>query len=213
MSKQIILPYSEGLYLIQDADILLFRAPSFPAVGWWIAKYGDTPYSHVGIANWYDRRLRCAEFREFIGSRNEPLMNQLVGKNCLIDVFRVSKVCTTPYYDNGSIKYNTVKFSYSTAKAIVEDARSLIGKPYNWRTIRRIALTYIPFIRLFTDKVSDRNLKELPMVCSTLINNLYKKHFKDLVPFVADEYTAPGDIARSSDINYLFTLQGQTWKS
>lgn len=207
-----ILPYSEGLHLIQDADILLFRHPSFPAVGWWIAKYGETPYSHVGIANWNKNRLCCAEFREFIGSRNDYLINQLYCKNQLIDVYRVSKVCTVPYYNDGRVSFKTHKFDYFTAKKIVEEAKTLIGKPYNWKTIFRIAKTYIPFVRLFTDKTRDRNLNELPMVCSTLINNLYKKHFKDLVPFIADEYTAPGDIARSSDINYLFTLRGSKCK-
>ena len=71
-----IIPYSEALPLIQEADILLFRGKGI--ISWLIKRYGSGVHSHVGIAHWDNDNLQCVEFREFKGGRSVSLKTQVV---------------------------------------------------------------------------------------------------------------------------------------
>jgi hypothetical protein len=216
VQKQIKLQYNECANLIKEADVLLFRAPkTLFSFGWWIAKLGFTAYSHVGLAHQADT-LNCIEFREFIGSRNEPLINQFEQRPKLeIDVFRVDtlvhkpilvdhKSFFTPHNDN-CVHQQELRFTPEIAKKITDRAKKLIGKSYSWKIIYKIGISFIPGLRFFIEKNSKENGYEL-FVCSTLVSYTYRKEFVDLCPLISDLYTQPSDIARSAHLNYLFTV-------
>lgn len=216
MIDQIKIPYNECEHLVKEADVLLFRASNIPlTIGWYIAKYGATPYSHVGLANWDDHTLKCLEFREFIGSRNQALFTEFANKDLEIDVYRVPKQISIPVtkqikigpYNRieYTVDYQTLNFTYEVAKKITDSSKKLIGKPYGWKIIYKIAKTLVPFLRFHIKKYYKENGTDL-FVCSTLVTSAYRKNFVDLCPFIADEYTMPADLARSAYLNYLFTI-------
>lgn len=205
--KQKILKYSEAHPLINEADILLFKHGGFPSVGWMIGKYSQSPYSHIGLASREGSEIVCLEFREFIGSRKYPLKQYIEENPRRIDVFRVCYKITIPEYDFGHVHDNNITFTHNKAKLITDYARTLIGKKYSWYLIFGMVASFIPFVRL-KQKISFGNDEEetLSFVCSTLVNHTYRRYYTDLVKFLPDAYTKPGDIARSPIINYLFTL-------
>ena len=83
-----IIPYSEAIPLIQEADILLFRGKGI--MSWLIQRYGSGVHSHVGIAHWDNKNLQCVEFREFKGGRSVSLKRQVNSNPSGIDVFRAA---------------------------------------------------------------------------------------------------------------------------
>jgi hypothetical protein len=211
-TTNIILDYNNAEFLIRNADILLFPAPSFPSVGWWISKYTNSPYSHAALAYWEDNKLYCLEFREFKGSR-QYLLKDYIDDGQKIDVFRAMNYFEHPImrysetfgYVNG---YDAHTFNNLTAKNIVNEAKQLLGLSYSWSTILKMGKTYIPFLR-FKDnhKTNDEWHETHSYVCSTLVTYCYRKCFVDPVPFLADRYTSPGDLARSGLFWKLFSIK------
>lgn len=192
-----------NLNKIKTGDILLFKSSGFLTPGWWISKYTQSPYSHVGIAYWDNCVLRCIEFREFIGSRNEPLINQLNNKSCgRIDVFRPCNI----WYDTeeGKVEHN---FTPEVAKQVVDFANSLVGQRYGWKNIWKMFKSYSPFLRFFNERKTNDDLETKIYVCSTLIVASYRKFWVDLVPLLADEYVSPGDIGTSAVIRKVLTIE------
>lgn len=196
-----MIPYFQCKNIIKEADVLLFQCGRFPGIGWWIATYSQSPYSHVGLAHWENEELYCLEFREFKGAR-KVLMDDYV-KECKIDVFRPYQKVIIPTLTGDIHK----TFTPDIAQAITTDALKLINshQPYGWKIIWQIARTYTPFARLWNrPKYKDTNGNLY--VCSTLITKTYRKHFIDPVDFLSDEYTKPGDIARANIFYRLFTI-------
>lgn len=210
------LPLDRCKNLIQNADILLFRAPNtIWSIGWWIAKLGGTPYSHVGLACHCHHELVCIEFREFIGSRKLPLKYQFEERpNLEIDVFRVSPQIVSFIYSEKTtwgqvfkpeINISKKEFNPKIAQQICGRAERFIGRPYAWKLIYQIGKTFVPGLRLCILKdIVDIN-REI-FVCSTLVTHSYRMEYVDLCPFIADEFTQPADIAKSSALSYLFTI-------
>lgn len=207
----------EASNVLKEADVLLFRHPPFPKLGWFIAKYSQSPYSHAGL---YSRELGkdcCIEFREFIGSRKYSL-KRYIEEGAEIDVFRVVPEITIPlikYIDLPSLKgfYNfpkKLKFTTETAHKITDRAKELVKEntPYGWDIIWKMAKSFIPGLRLANgDKYIDGIDKNI-YVCSTLITYTYRKYYMDPVNFLADDYTKPGDIARSAIMTKLCEIRG-----
>lgn len=207
------LPYSEGYYLVKDADVLLFRCPVFPQVGWWIGKYSRSVYSHAALAYWHNGELYCLEFREFIGSRMILLKNYTP---CTFDVFRALdsvkyeyivkdenyKVC--PYYTKSS----SIDLNQTRKQKICEHALSLLGNKYDWWTILQLVKRYIPFYRMFVGEPENKDDSDpTGFVCSTLITFLYRKYYIDPVPCLPDNLTQPSDLAKSFLFNRILTLK------
>jgi hypothetical protein len=207
------IPYSQAKGLIKEADVLLFRAGKFPSIGWWIAKYTASFYSHAALAHWDQNELYAIEFREFQGSRQYP-MDKYVEKlcGCGIDVFRAADTVIYPYIekikDEYWIAYKEKKFDADIATSITQTALELIGHEYSYWTIWQILKTYIPFIRLRRKVIKNGEPETKNFVCSTLITYAYRKHYIDPVPFLSDEYTSPGDLARSGLFSQLFCING-----
>lgn len=208
-----IISYDRVRHLIKDADILLFKGGKFPSIGWWIAKYSQSPYSHVGLAYWKNDRLYCLEFREFKGARQYPLSQYVSEYPGRIDVFRSCERIEVPVLVNNQdtpiyCSYEIYNFTQVTAKKIIKHALELIEKNenYGYHLIWRMAKGHIPFLRLF-DSVKYDDENGTLYVCSTLVTKTYRKYFVDPVDFLSDEYTTPGNIARSVMFRRLFTIE------
>lgn len=211
-----ILQFQKAKDLLKEADILLFRHPRFPKLGWFVSRYTQSPYSHVGLYHKEKKDHYCVEFKEFIGSRVYPL-EKYIDEGALIDVFRVFPEVTIPVVEEiNTLKikgfYNDtkkLKFTDEISKNITGDAIKLVeaNTPYGWSVIWRIAKGFVPGLRLANgDKFIDNREKNI-YVCSTLITYTYRKHYIDPVNFLADDYTKPGDIARSSIIKKIIEIR------
>lgn len=204
--KRLILPYNEASELLQEADVLLFEHGAFPSVGWLIAKYSQSPYSHVGLASKEGKNWNCLEFREFIGSRKYPLEQYVKDQPGKIDVFRACHKLVFPSFEYGHVFDKELVFYPEIAHKITDSARELIGQSYSWYLIYSMTASFIPFLRLKQKIKFEDESDTISFVCSTLVNYTYRRHYTDLVKFLPDYYTKPGDIARSPVLNYLFTL-------
>lgn len=204
----VALSYSKCQHLIKDADILLFKCGKFPCFGWWISKYTRSPYSHVAMAHRVEDEILCLEFREFKGSREYPLINY-INEGCKIDVFRCVSSINYPeimLYPSIQVYDTYHRLSNNIKNKIIHTAKSLMNKPYSWWTIWTLAKYFIPFIRLRQPICKNGEVNPSDFVCSTLISYSYRVNFLDPVPFLADNQTTPGDLARSPLFYKLFEI-------
>jgi len=200
--------YGGSVYieLVKDADILLFNHPSFPFGGWWVAHLSFSKYSHIGLAKWEDNELYCLEFREFAKSRKYKVKDYIAEGNS-IDVFRLSPLIQKLEFDPKTLKISikTHHFDQNRVNNILERAEWMLGRSYSWAQIKNIWFTYMPFVRWFTSSnIKDTNGKTF--VWSSFVSYLIRRYYVDPCEFISDEYTKPGDLARSNITNYLFTL-------
>ncbi len=191
-----IIPYSEALPLIQEADILLFRGKGI--ISWLIKRYGSGVHSHVGIAHWDNGNLQCVEFREFKGGRSVSLKTQVDNSPFGIDVFRAAK--RVDYENDSYVLDDTTKFKITTIML------KLTGLPYGWKNIWKLFKHYLPFCRLAPQNIKDNNATKI-FVCSTAAAFAYRTSYIDPVPYLADSAVTPSDLARSSLFQYQFTIQ------
>ena len=191
-----IIPYSEALPLIQEADILLFRGKGI--ISWLIKRYGSGVHSHVGIAHWDNGNLQCVEFREFKGGRSVSLKTQVDNSPFGIDVFRAAK--RVDYENDSYVLDDSTKFKITTIML------KLTGLPYGWKNIWKLFKHYLPFCRLAPQNIKDNNATKI-FVCSTAAAYAYRISYIDPVPYLADSAVTPSDLARSSLFQYQFTIQ------
>ena len=201
--------YYRHKYLIETADLLLFKPMPFPSIGWLISKYTNSEYSHAALADWKDGEVMCVEFREFCGSRIFPLKDYLK-MGYKIDVFRACSKVIFPVIINSNYPFESIEtkiLDNDKKQDIINTAYSLIGKRYSWWTIWQLAKTYMPFIRLGQTKISkNEEPSSQQFVCSTLVSYAYRINYIDPVPFLSDSYTTPGDLARSPLFRKLFQI-------
>ena len=191
-----IIPYSEALPLIQEADILLFRGKGI--ISWLIKRYGSGVHSHVGISHWDNGNLQCVEFREFKGGRSVSLKTQVDNSPFGIDVFRAAK--RVDYENDSYVLDDMTKFNITTIML------KLTGLPYGWKNIWKLFKHYLPFCRLAPQNIKDNNATKI-FVCSTAAAYAYRTSYIDPVPYLADSAVTPSDLARSSLFQYQFTIQ------
>lgn len=191
---------------VKDADILLFKAPFFPKIGWFIAKLSFSKYSHVGIAKIELGELYCIEFREFKRSRKYKVSDYLK-EGAEIDVFRISPSIKQLKFDPDKdiVIIERHVFDQNVVNRLLYHAEAMVGRKYNWSSIKNMVFTLLPFIRIFSSpNVVDETTRNY--VCSTFVSYLIRRYYVDPCQFLPDSYTKPGDLARSNIINYLFTL-------
>lgn len=202
---QISRSFDTASHLLQDGDLILFRRPPFPKLGWWVGKYTFSPYSHVGVLNWWEGEWHCCEFREFVGSRNLPLKSYLEEKNYTVDLYRASPVCYIPIVEDEGVREKAIHLYKWRLQCIVESARSLVGRGYGWRNIIKMMTAFTPFIRLWSNRYHNGTEPEV-FVCSTLATYVYRKCYSDPNPFLSDDHVSPADLARSSLFRYICTI-------
>jgi hypothetical protein len=188
--------HNEIHLFLKEGDILLFRHKGL--FGWLVSKYSASDYSHVGIVHVIDGEYYCLEFREFIGCRMYSL-KEYIKENCgRIDVFRPA----------ASIQFNgtSISFNEEVAGKITAHAKTYVGQKYSWYTIFFLLQQYVPFFRLLIRQSYIDNIDPKYFVCSTLVAYLYRIYYLDLVSYLSDSFTKPGDIARSPILKYKYTL-------
>lgn len=213
MQREIRVPFAKCKNLIEDGDVLLFRCPKFPKIGWFIALFTFSTHSHVGLAFIENNEVYSVEFKEFHGSRIYPL-SKYFENGSVIDIYRPPQIMKVPYLDappviNGhklEIKFETLFFN-DIRKRILDEAKSIVNQKisYGWSNIWKIILTLIPFIRLIVKK---NTIEQRPKswVCSTLVAFCYRRHFLDLCPQVNDSVTTPADISGNALTQYIMTI-------
>lgn len=212
MQREIRLSLENAANLVDNADVILFHAPPFPRVGWWIGRYTLNKYSHTALAFVKDGVVYCLEMREFKGGRVYPLSNY-IEDGYSIDIFRTSQKLKIPYIESPPvinaekpiIVYQELEFTANVKERILQDALTIIDNNYGYANVIKIFLTFVPFIRLFTHKdTPQKNPKSF--VCSTLVDFCYYKNWVDLCYGINSSYVTPADISNSSILNYLFTI-------
>lgn len=203
--------YFDAIKHIKTGDVLLFRAPPFPAIGWWITKYTGGKHSHVGIALRDGEHCYCVEQREFKGGRMVNLETQVKQNPGRIDVYRAKHSIEETESNIGPQGYFTknveYKFTEDVARDIIDTGLELTGEKYGWSNIWKIFKGYAPFFRLvYRDKNGDDEITKA-YVCSTLVAYAYRINYLDLCPNIKDAKTTPADIAQSGLLNYLFTIK------
>jgi hypothetical protein len=209
--SQIIIPWLEAKDHIKEADVLLFRAPGFPSIGWGITAYTGGIHSHVALAHRDGRHLYCVEQREFKGGRSVLLEKQVIRHKNQIDVYRADSTIFVPTveYDRAKphavIEWSEKHLTEEMAREIVGIALSMTGDDYGWRNIWEIFKCYAPGFRLVKKPKADVNGAKA-YVCSTLVTYSFRKIYGDPCPNLSDTRTAPADIAQSAMFHYLFTI-------
>lgn len=205
MTELNYLSYTKAKPLIHEADILLFRGSGI--VSDFIRRAGEGLYTHVAIASWHSSHLECVEFREWKGGRTTRLSRQVEQYSNLIDVYRIKspQPCLKFNPDHNVISISSIELD---ANAISECMRAMTGLPYGWKRIWWIAKHKLPFLRFLYDieSITKDDGQVIYPVCSTAVASCCSASGYDLVPNRSDQWTEPSDIARSSLIQYLFTL-------
>lgn len=191
-----LMPFSEAVSHIQEADVLLFRGEGL--ISWLIKRYGSGVHSHVGMAHWDDDNLECVEFREFKGGRSVSLKRVVENHPDNIDVFRAAELVRF-----GGVEHH---FTDEVAHDITDVMQGLTGLPYGWKNFLKLGGHYLPFCRLAEQNIKDDDPTDV-FVCSTAVAYAYRKAYLDPVPYLADNAVTPADLARSCLFEYKFTIQ------
>jgi hypothetical protein len=221
--EKVIIPYQEAIKLLDEGDVLLFRGTTL--VSKLIGAMTETPYSHVAVIGWANGNegiWKCIEFREgsFIagmfnsnaagGGRSINLQHVVEQYSGNIDVYRPIKVFDKIVFNPTSKKTRSYKKTFN-GKKVTRIMEKMTGLPYGWRRIWWMIRHKLIFLRWFNSWKDDLNHDELQdiiyPVCSTAVAYAFNSNGYDLVHNRSDQWTEPGDIAKSPRLNYLFTLQ------
>lgn len=187
--KIIYKEYREVRNQINDGDIALFRA------GWKltsniIARFGHTPspYCHAAMIAWWHQRLFLLHTIQFYGGRSQALSQQVRDYPGHWDIYRVKK----------GRKFNS--------QEAINAAINTVGKNYGWWSLSRAAVTHLPLIRLWFPPRKEDGENGYLDYCSMAVDRWVRKGGIDLCPKLAGKFTEPGDIANSSSLKYMYTL-------
>ena len=211
--------YNDVKHKIKEGDVLLFRGKSF--ISKMIGSSTETPYSHAAVASWVDGGantpdgiLECVEFREGSiltrggGGRSVNLHREVIKHSGNIDVYRPDPKFFTYTFDM-TIKDFILTEKEFDGKAVTDIMRRMTGLPYGWRRLWWIFKHKLWLYKLFSDRnalISDELEDIVYPVCSTSIAYAFTKTGCDLVNNRSDNWTEPGDLAKSTQLNYLATL-------
>lgn len=168
-------------------------------IAWTIKRFGKGRHSHAAMVFNIDGQWTTFEFREFIGWRKKLLIEQVVKYPKQIDVFRP--------VDSVAYSSDSVNSWDSRAQSVALAAmQSWSGHKYSWRTILKLAIHYLPFLRLMPQETNDEKETDIH-VCSTAVCVALRKALADPVPCLADEMVTPTDLARSALLRYQFSIE------
>lgn len=209
MKELTYLPYDKARPLIQEGDVLLFRGQKW--YSFFIKKITQSLYSHAALASWHNGdggMLEIIEFHLFSGGATKNLDRIAKNKPGIIDIYRPSPQRYDLTYDHE--RGVVTKVSDYDGKAVTNTMRALTSLPYSLLKIGLLARGYIFGLRLLNNvwKMSDDTVQSsVTHVCSTSVAYSMNVNGYDLVKNRADLLTEPGDLAKSSLLNYLFTIE------
>jgi hypothetical protein len=176
---------------IKDCWLLAYRGRHF-----WsrlIAKAGRTLVSHVEkVVLWGDEPFAIGSTASR-GVTAVSLASCVRASSGLIDVYECNPDNRWPEYDvAGAAAY----------------LKSRTGNHYGWGSILWIVLSRLPGLRwIFRVSTEDSEDWHVPPMCSQLATAADRVGGKvDPVPNLADQFTEPSDLVRSSFYRYVYTL-------
>jgi hypothetical protein len=177
---------AEALSAVRDADLLLWRRSGV------VARIGRGEHSHAALAAWWDGELFALEVTPCYGGRAVSLAAMVRRWPGCIDLFQADPDGRFPEFDRA---------------AAVQAMKQLMGQPYGYLTLVRIILRRLPLVRLIVPAVTtDAERLGPPAVCSQAVAWATRAGGVDPVPFLADRFTEPADLARSLFYRYRLTF-------
>lgn len=178
------LQYSRTRLQIRDCDILLYRGRSWESR--LIRLVTGAPYSHAGLAVWWNDRLMVLEAvgRGVVAT---PLSANVRRYDGRVELFTsVEEISPADRTRMVEFAQRELGKSYGTMQAILLGLRRLLGnrggEGDSWRRARKL-------------------------ICSQYVAGVYTQAGRDLTAGVSDRFTAPGDIALSPLLRRLGNLR------
>lgn len=160
---------------IETGDILLFRGNA------WLSRFirwgSKSPYSHAGMAAWWDGRLVVLQA---VGRGIEvvPVSHAVDAYHGQVDWFRIRP--------DAAAKLNR--------ETLLDTAITELGTPYNTRGL--FGLAFKMLTKRFR-KTPDPKADPEAMFCSQYVSYCFRVAGLDLCPDIADACTSPGAFAHS----------------
>ena len=210
--ERIEIPYSEAHKHILDADVLLYTRKG---VVYDIIKIGTlSKYAHAAMAGWADdeqgragKQLLAYEMVAW-GPHDAPLVEQVEQHPGTIDVYRVSDTHSVYTWDEKSqLQIGRTKTLDRQRAVSIMRGFCLKGR-YGMLHLFRTMLLRFPVVRVFMRQPTNDQLEDHkhPPHCSGSVAYALRHAFTDVVKHMPDDYTSPGDLARSPLLHYMFTL-------
>jgi hypothetical protein len=166
--------YEEVRLKIKNGDVIMYKGKSiFPKLIRWLTK---SPYSHAGIAVWWNERLMVME-AVMKGVRVVPLSRNI-------------------YQHKGNVEWVSCKKEISEEDRLrmIVFAQEELGKSYGrWKAV--LFGLKVLFKRDLSKK--DELRMENKLFCSQYVAQTYNSIGLDLKKNREDRFMSPGDIARS----------------
>jgi hypothetical protein len=176
--------YEQARDQIHDGDVLLYRGRSLASrVIRWAT---GSPYSHAGLAVWWNRRLMVLEAVEK-GVVVTPLSSNVRGYHGDVEWFTSTEAITP-----------------EERQRIVEVAQKELGKEY--ATWKAVLLGLRRLLGLGIDR-RDSVRRERKLFCSLYVAAVYNAIGRDLTKGISDSFTSPADIARSPFLRRVAALK------
>jgi hypothetical protein len=171
---------------IRSGDVLMYRGRSLASR--LIRLVTGSPYSHAGIAAWWNDRLMVME---------------AVGRGVVVTPLSAN---VAGYH--GSVEWFTsvVEIDAGTRERMVRFAQEELGKEYGrWNAIA------LGLRLLFKKGVEARDTlrRAQRLFCSHYVAQIYNAGGVDLQRGVSDRFMSPGDIARSPVLQRVGALKGR----
>ena len=169
-----ILDYDESRSQIKNGDVLMYRGRTLESK---IIRWAtNSPYSHAGLAAWWNNRLMVLE---------------AVGKGVVV----------TPISQNVRSYRGRVEWFTSVEEIpddqrlqMVEFAQQELGKEY---TLRRALILGLRVLFKRGVESRDKLRREKRLFCSHYVAATYNAIGRDLKKGISDRFMSPGDIAAS----------------
>lgn len=176
--------YDQARVQIQDGDVLLYRGLSLASrVIRWAT---GSPYSHAGLAVWWNGRLMVLE---------------AVGKGVVVTPLSAN---VRGYHGDVEWFASTEAITPAERKQLVEIAQKELGKEYaTWKAV------LLGIRRLLGADIDRRDTirRERKLFCSLYVASVYTAIGRDLSRGVSDSFTSPADIARSPLLRRVAALK------
>ena len=176
--------YDQVRAQIQDGDVLLYRGRSLASrVIRWAT---GSPYSHAGLAVWWNERLMVLE---------------AVGKGVVVTPLSVN----VRWY-HGDVEWFTTAdpITREDRRRLVDIAQKELGKEYaTWKAV------ILGLRRVLGADIDRRDSirRERKLFCSLYVASVYNAIGRDLKEGVSDAFTSPADIAQSPHLRRVAALK------
>lgn len=187
---RLLVPWRRAEGQIRAADLLLFSGGR-NLLQRGICAVGRSEFHHAGMAVPWDGEWYVVEMTAPC-CRALPLEREVAEYPGQWHLFRANADDRYPEFDR-SLACRAMK--------------SFIGERYGWMSMGMIGLTHLPVIRwLCRRHMGDSDLIRWPVCSATVANATRLGGGVDPVRELADQYTEPGDLARSPFYAYKLTF-------